>query len=68
MNNLGLEILDLSSTKPHVWNDCPLCDERWMCKVEKQGKCPNCNVPYKMKKSDNGEVNITFTIDLNDYE
>ena len=62
------EVLDLSSTKPHIWNDCPICDHHWMCLVEDNGSCPNCDTEYKMKTLDNGEVNIKFSFNLDRHE
>ena len=63
-NNPEIQVLNLSSNEPHIWNDCPVCGEHWMCKVENKGNCPGCSLEYKMKKEKDGDVIVCYVINI----
>ena len=61
-----MEVVDLSSSKPHVRADCPSCGFVWHMKAE-NGKhvteC-ECELDYKITIIENGVVNIYFEMSI----
>ncbi len=59
--------IDWLSTEAHINVECPVCGEMWVEKVsegDNKTKC-DCKMPYKMKKLNNGQVELSFSIKHN---
>ena len=62
-----IEWLDMSSSEPHINNECPFCHTVWMDKVKAAGECPGCGRAYTMEEMESGQISIGWSLTPEDF-